>query len=137
MAASGGLALPKPSFPRVPRCHAQDQNPHGHRDMNLAPRPLTAATLSVRMGTSRYGNPEPQIEVRFPRTTHHRQLHAALHLLAAAIEMATPRSERWCAQTEGHDTSGRVFLELGDATEAEAQRGLAVLTAVREQALAS
>jgi Ser-tRNA(Ala) deacylase AlaX len=105
--------------------------------MNLALRPLTAATLSVRLGASRFGNPEPQIEVRFPRQTHHRQLGTALHLLAAAVEMATPRSERWCVQTEGHDTTGRVFLELCDATEAEAQRGLAVLVAVREQALAS
>lgn len=105
--------------------------------MNLAPRPLAAATLSVRLGTSRYGNLEPQIEIRFPRNTHFRQLHAALHLLAAAVEMATPRRERWCVQTEGHDTTGRVFLELGDATEAEVKRGLAVLTAVREQALAS
>lgn len=105
--------------------------------MNLAPRPLTAATLSVRICTSRYGHLEPQIEVRLPRNAHHRQLHAALHLLAAAVEMATPRSERWCVQTEGHDTTGRVFLELCDATEAEAKRGLAVLAAVREQALAS
>jgi|GEM_PF-710280 len=105
--------------------------------MNLAPRPFASATLSVLLGTSRYGNPEPQIEVRFPRNTHHRQLGAALHLLAAAVELATPRTERWCVQTEGHDIVGRVFLELCDATEAEAQRGLAVLTAVREQALAS
>ena len=105
--------------------------------MNLALRPFASAALCVRMGTSRYGHLEPQIEVRFPRTTHYRQLGAALHLLAAAVEMATTRSERWCVQTEGHDTAGRVFLELGDATEAEAQRGLAVLAAVREQALAS
>jgi Ser-tRNA(Ala) deacylase AlaX len=89
------------------------------------------------MATSRYGHLEPQLEVRFPRNMHFRQLHAALHLLAAAVEMATPRAERWCVQTEGHDTTGRVFLELCDATDAEAQRGLAVLASVREQALAS
>ena len=105
--------------------------------MNLALRPFASAALCVRMGTSRYGHLEPQIEVRFPRTTHYRQLGAALHLLAAAVEMGTPRSERWLVQTEGHDSAGHVFLELGDATEAEAQRGLAVLAAVREQALAS
>lgn len=104
---------------------------------STSPRaPLPLPPSHFHLGTSRYGNLEPHIEARSRRNTHFRQLHAALHLLAAAVEMATPRSERWRVQTEGHDTTGRVFLELGDATEVEAQRGLAVLAVVREQALA-
>jgi hypothetical protein len=35
-------------------------------------------------------------------------------------------SESWCVNTE--DESGRVYLELADATPAEAARGMALLT---------
>ena len=52
---------------------------------------------------------------------------AALHKLAAEIELATPASERWCVNTEDFNESGRVYLELADAMPAEAARGIAVL----------
>lgn len=53
---------------------------------------------------------------------------AALHELAAKVELATPERERWIVQTESfYDARGRVYLELSDATPTEADRALALL----------
>jgi len=87
----------------------------------------TQATKTVSQGESRYGTPEPQIALRFPKGTSYRVVKAALHKLAAEIELATPASERWCVNTEDESESGRVYLELADATPAEAARGMALL----------
>jgi hypothetical protein len=87
----------------------------------------TQATKTVSQGESRYGTPEPQIALRFPKGTSYRVVKAALHKLAAEIELATPASERWCVNTEDFNESGRVYLELADAMPAEAARGIAVL----------
>jgi hypothetical protein len=76
----------------------------------------TQATKTVSQGESRYGTPEPQIALRFPKGTSYRVVKAALHKLAAEIELATPASERWCVNTEDESESGRVYLELADAT---------------------
>ena len=86
----------------------------------------------VTMGRSQYGHPEPRIEVLFARGSNFRKLHAALHLLAAAVELATPNAEGWIAQMVAAraDDAGWVYLELLDATDDEAQRGLAVLQSV-------
>jgi hypothetical protein len=46
--------------------------------------------------------------------------------------LATPASESWCVNTEDFNESGRVYLELADATPAEAARGMALLTKVAE-----
>lgn len=55
-------------------------------------------------------------------------MNAALHKLAAEVELTTPERERWIVQTESfYDARGRVYLELADATSAEAERGMAVL----------
>ena len=54
-------------------------------------------------------------------------MKAALHKLAADVELATPASESWCVNTEDFNESGRVSLELCDATPAEAARGMALL----------
>ena len=55
-------------------------------------------------------------------------MSAALHKLAADVELATPERERWIVQTESfYDARGRVYLELADATPAEAERGMAML----------
>lgn len=93
---------------------------------------LANATLTAGQVQSRWGNtPEPEIEVRYPRGTSFRRLHAALHLVAAEVETATPAGERWCVQTEGtSDERGRVYLELADGTQAEAKRGLELLRKV-------
>lgn len=87
----------------------------------------TQATKTVSQGANRYGSPEPQIALRFPKGTNYRVVKAALHRLAADVELATPASERWCVNTEDYNESGRVYLELADATPAEAARGMAVL----------
>ena len=86
------------------------------------------ATTTVSQGESRYGTAEPQIEIRLPKGTSHRLVSAALHKLAADVELATPERERWIVQTESfYDARGRVYLELADATPAEAERGMAML----------
>ena len=86
----------------------------------------------VTMGRSQYGHAEPRIEVQFARGTNFRKLHAALHQLAAAVELATPEEEGWIVQmvAASADDRGRVNLELLNATDDEAQRGLAVLQSV-------
>ena len=61
-------------------------------------------------------------------STSHRLASAALHKLAADVKLATPERERWIVQTESfYDARGRVYLELADATPAEAERGIAML----------
>ena len=88
----------------------------------------TQATTTVSQGESRYGTAEPQIEIRLAKGTSHRLVSAALHQLASDVELATPERERWIVQTESfYDARGRVYLELADATPAEAERGMAML----------
>jgi hypothetical protein len=77
-----------------------------------------------------YGTPEPQIALRFPKGTSYRVVKAALHKLAAEIELATPASESWCVNTEDFNENGRVYLELADATPADAERGMALLNSL-------
>lgn len=48
----------------------------------------TQPTTTISQAESHYGNAEPQIALRFPRGTHHRVLKAALHKLAADVELA-------------------------------------------------
>jgi hypothetical protein len=59
----------------------------------------TQTTKTVSQGESRYGTAEPQIEIRLPKGTSHRLVSAALHQLAADVELATPERERWIVQT--------------------------------------
>lgn len=91
-------------------------------------RSTSQTTKTVSQGQSRYGTPEPQIDLRFPKGASHRLVSAALHELAAKVELATPERERWIVQTESfYDARGRVYLELSDATPSEADRALALL----------
>jgi hypothetical protein len=87
----------------------------------------TQATKTVSQGESRYGTPEPQIALRFPKGTSYRVVKAALHKLAADVERATPANESWCVNTEDFNESGRVSLEFADATPAEAARAMSML----------
>lgn len=92
---------------------------------------LEGAEITVARATSEFGTPQPQIEIRMPRGTHHRRLLAALHLLAAEAEAATPVGERWCVQIEAATNErGRVYLELAVGGEGEAERGLALLRGI-------
>jgi hypothetical protein len=91
-------------------------------------RNLRAASLKVSMGESQYGTPRPQVEVRFLRGTHYRKSSAALHALAAVIELATPTNEGWVVVVDPHaDEVGTVYLELADGNQREATRGLELL----------
>jgi hypothetical protein len=47
-------------------------------------------TKTVSQGESRYGTPEPQLALRFPKGTSYRVVKDTLHKLAAEIELATP-----------------------------------------------
>ncbi len=88
----------------------------------------TQTTKTVSQSQSRYGTAEPQIELRLPKGASHRLVSAAIHKLAADLELATPERERWLVQTETfYDARGRVYIELADATPAEAERGMALL----------
>lgn len=92
---------------------------------------LGNATISVSVAHSRFGTPQPQIAVRYPRGTHFRTVRAALLAQAARVEKATPGTESWVVEVDaGGDLTGRVYLELVDADEAETQRGLALLREV-------
>lgn len=73
--------------------------------------------------------PEPRIEVHFSKGLHFQKVHAALHLLAAAVELATPMEEEWITQlvVASADDAGRVYLELLHVSDEEDQRGLEVL----------
>jgi len=81
---------------------------------------------------NQYGHPEPRIEVQFEAGTEFRRQHAALHVLAAAVELATPPEEGWITQLVAatSDCAGRVYLELLHATEEEARRGYEMLQRV-------
>ena len=92
---------------------------------------LADATINVSVVHSHFGTPQPQIAIRCPRGTHFRAVRAALFTLASRVEKATPRTESWVVEVDaGGDLTGRVYLELVDADEAETQRGLALLREV-------
>ena len=66
--------------------------------------------------------------MRFLRGTHYRKSSAALHALAAILELATPTNEGWVVVVDPHgDEVGRVYLELVDGGYPEARRGLELL----------
>lgn len=97
---------------------------------------MPVLTMTINLGESGFGTPIPRIEIRLPRETPWRHAKAALHQLAAAVELATPAHEQWSVQIiEGSDfrrPGGRVQLELADGSETEAARGSAVLRQVTE-----
>jgi hypothetical protein len=87
-------------------------------------------TMTLTLGHSEYGTPRPQIEIRFPRGTHFREVSAAAHALAARAERATTTSERWCVELERRNDGAYVWLELSDGSEHEAARGMKMLAAL-------
>jgi hypothetical protein len=92
----------------------------------MSENPQATMTISQREG--QYVTPEPQIEIHLAKGAHHRLVSAALHDLAARVELATSVRENWIVQTERfHDGRGRVYLELAEGTPAEAERGMATL----------
>lgn len=99
-------------------------------DMKTTP-PAPIAQVHAVLGESRYGTAQPRLEVEVPRDTHYRAIHTVLHRLAADVNAATPEREQWLVQIEvTSDIRGRVYLELSEASPAEAERGMALLRAV-------
>ena len=89
---------------------------------------MIANVFKVGQAESRYGLPEPQIEIEVSKNANFRVLRAAMHNLAAAVELETPPNDRWVVQTDVFsDTRGRVYLELSEATIEEAARGTSIL----------
>jgi len=92
---------------------------------------LSMAKRTITMAESGSGLAEPQIQIHLPKGSTIRQLTAALHTLAAHVELATPDGERWLVQMEAFRANiGRVFLELATTSAEEADRGLALLRRV-------
>jgi hypothetical protein len=93
--------------------------------------------ISTKVVLSRHydGVIQPQVEIEIAKGLSYRVRRAALHTLAAKIELATPSNEGWCVQIEHvSDTHGYVYLELIHATPAEAERGMALLRKVIAEA---
>lgn len=100
--------------------------------MNAMTRKLTrVAGLEVELGEDKAGKAQPRIELRFATDVAYRGRRAALLALAAEIEMATRPTEHWTVELlGGHHETGRVYLDLIDGTEDEAERGLQLLRRV-------
>ncbi|QQR46154.1 hypothetical protein JKA73_08635 [Myxococcus xanthus] len=102
-----------------------------HGGQTAATEPKNA-TLNLSLGKNRYGTPQPQVDIRLPRGSSHRETSAMLYTFAASLELRTPTSERWIVQTEllAEANHGRIYLELAEGDHAEAMRGMALLNAV-------
>jgi hypothetical protein len=87
------------------------------------------ANIKVSLGTSEYGSLQPTVEVTIAPGTHWRYLHAALQVVAAKINLATPPAGRWVVvvPVPACDNAGRVLLELYSGTEHEARGAMALL----------
>ena len=88
-------------------------------------------TTTVTLSADCFGTPRPQIELCFPKGSHHRAVSAALYKLAAEVELATPERERWRVRIDTFDDHhGCVYLELLDGMAPEVERGMTVLRKV-------
>lgn len=89
------------------------------------PRP----TMLLELVPSAHGTREPSLRVNLGAGASSRQLRAALHFVAAHVEMLSEK-ESWCVQTKPHeqyDHLGRVYLELGTGDDEETERGMTLL----------
>ncbi len=94
---------------------------------------LKIATINVAFASSRYGTPTPTLYVTMPKTCSHRETSAAIHMLAAEIELAIPASETWPVTVEhAGDYVGTVSVELIKGTAEEAERAMGVLKKIAE-----
>jgi len=92
------------------------------------------ATMTIRQGEAQYGTPEPQIEIRFPKGAHHRQVSAAVHKLAA--ESSWPRLSMSVGSLRPRPCTKAVAgctWKLAGGTPAEAERGMAMLKKLAKQ----
>ena len=87
-------------------------------------------TKTATLVTSQYNNPQPQIEMKFPKGTSHRIINAEIYKLAAEIESASI-SEQWVVVPDPHVC--KVYLELMYATEREANAAMVMLDKIANQ----
>lgn len=92
---------------------------------------LNEAKFSIELATATYGIPQPTVRVALPKGTPYRHLKAALHTLAAKIELDTPASESWCIEVvQVGNVTGTIVIELVQRTPAEAARAMALIQQV-------
>jgi hypothetical protein len=108
---------------------ATGHTPTTHSEDEMSTK--THLTLTAELLTARYGTPSPTLRVVGPRDLHHREFSAALHDLAAAVERATPRNERWSVTRDRDgDTVGRITIEVAEGDAREVEAAMAVLKKV-------
>lgn len=93
----------------------------------------TAAFFTYRA----HGFLRPALELKVAETASLREANAALHLLAAEVELATPEKEHWVAGIESLCDGGIVFLELDSGSIAEFARAKAMLVEISRKRASS
>jgi hypothetical protein len=90
---------------------------------------------SVRLEHSSYGTPTPTLWVTAQPELAPRQLAALLHWLAMWAELKSSVSDRWVISIDvTGDRSGKLSIETLSGTGSEAQRGMALLQSVIDDA---
>lgn len=91
---------------------------------------LASFTVTAELLQSEHGVPQPTIVLRTADRRSWRKRKAALHVLAAIVQLETPSNEGWLPEISDGYASGCVYLELLHGTEHEARRGIQMLRAV-------
>lgn len=108
-------------------------------EIGVSPKYLTTPHLPgvsfyVNVGRSEFGTPCPTISVSLPRggnsgSSLYRRTKATAYLLAAQVELATPRSHRWVVNIDANDGTATIALELIHGNDAEVQAAVQTLIA--------
>jgi hypothetical protein len=109
--------------------HRKTPGAIGRTTSRMSNTNLNEPRITVRIGESDFGFPQPFVEVRAPAGMRYRVLNATLHTIAARIELAMPARCPWAVSIQ-HGRSnecGYVVIELHDGTTDEAEAGLAIL----------
>jgi hypothetical protein len=91
----------------------------------------TKFTTRVVLGQSRYGRMQARVEIDIPEDVDYRVLDAALHIVAAKIELAMPEDACWSRGIERDTpTFGYAYLGIGVDSPGGPERALAFLQQV-------
>jgi hypothetical protein len=101
------------------------------RPLHAVERLLDDISVDILMDDDVHGRPVPRIGVSGSDAMSAQQVSAVLHVIAAAVELATPHAGCWRVQIE-HEwgTEGSVSIELADTDRLHAGLALAVLEQV-------
>ncbi len=102
--------------------------------INLGNRSLPGVDFTVRVGTSEFGTPCPSIRIAMPRGGNterklYRRTKATAYLVAAQVELATPRNCSWVVNVDASEGYATIALELMVGSDAEVQAAIETLTA--------